>query len=131
MKNEHRGFIALISVIVVSVVLLLTATILSFSGFYARYNILDSEMKKRSAALADACVDEARIRLAADPAYLGNATTTVGDGQCYVGVIDAISSPSEALFKTRSMYKKYYTVYTVRVRLSDAAILSFEEVPAW
>ena len=45
-KRRNKGFIALISAIVISVILLLIAANLSLTSFYGRSNILDSELKE-------------------------------------------------------------------------------------
>ncbi len=50
------------SAIVISVVLLIIVTTSSFTGFYGRFNILDTELKARSAATADACVSSALLK---------------------------------------------------------------------
>lgn len=57
------------SAIVISAVLLMVAVTGSFTGFFARSNILDSELKKRSEAAAGACADQAILLLANDPSY--------------------------------------------------------------
>ena len=47
LRTKHRvynkGFVALTSVVIISAILLLVATSLSLSGFYGRFNILESE----------------------------------------------------------------------------------------
>lgn len=61
---QPRGFIALMSVIIISAVLLLVVTTSSFTGFYSRFNMLDAELKARSAAAADACADTQLLKAA-------------------------------------------------------------------
>ncbi len=61
---QPRGFIALISVIIISAVLLLVMTTSSFTGFYARFNMLDTELKARSSSAADACAGTQLLKAA-------------------------------------------------------------------
>ena len=76
--RSNTGFIALMSAIIISVILLLVTTTLSLNGFYSRSNILDSEMKEKSAWLANACLEKARLILATNPSATGKATIPIG-----------------------------------------------------
>lgn len=70
-RPATAGFIALMSAIIISAILLIVATTGSLTGFYERSNILDSELKDRSATAADACADQALLFIANDPTYAG------------------------------------------------------------
>jgi hypothetical protein len=125
--QKKEGFVALISVVIISAILLLVAVTLSLSGYYGRYNILDSELKKRSVAIAEACVDTALLNLANNPSYTGNATTTIGSDACYVGTVTGAGTKT---LKARSMYKNYYTDLKVVVNASTLSVVSWEETPS-
>ena len=78
MRKTNSGFIALFSVIIISFVLLIVAVTLNFTGFSGRFNILDSESKERSNALAEACIDSGRLAIALDE-YEEDEVVTVND----------------------------------------------------
>ncbi len=65
-----RGFIALISVIVMSTVLLGAAATLSQDVFFTRFDSLNLEYRKIARSLADACTAKALLLLADDYDYL-------------------------------------------------------------
>ena len=67
--RERGGFIALISVIVITMILLGVTASLGMKGFLDRFNILEGEAKETSAGLAWACAQSARIKISADLAY--------------------------------------------------------------
>lgn len=67
--KTSRGFIAIISVIILSVVLLAAAVSLAQYGVTTRYAMLDLERKGESETLASACVEVARIAVMNDPLY--------------------------------------------------------------
>lgn len=69
-KNE-RGYIALVSVLIISVVLLTLAVSVSLTGFYARSNILGTEVKEQSTALAESCIQKAIADVAIGNPALG------------------------------------------------------------
>ncbi|MDQ3075644.1 MAG: hypothetical protein M3Q34_00760 [bacterium] len=127
-QNKNRGFIALFSVIIISFVLLSVATTLNFSGFYGRFNVLDTEMKKISGNLADACIEKARLVIAQNTSYTGTASVTVGSKTCdYV-----VSNQSgDKIIVAHSEVNKAHTYYKVVVNndVSTIPITSFEELP--
>ncbi len=130
-KNKilQRGFMALISVILISAILMLIATSLSFSGFYARYNILDSEFKTQSTELAKSCIDAALIRLAHDYAYIPqNNKIFFGNDSCAFESV--LSSSSQKIIQVQANYKDFVT--NMRVVISpNFSITSREEVASF
>jgi len=123
--KKPRGFIALISAIIISALLLAIVASSSLGGFNSRFNLFESEMKERTMALADACVDHALLELANDLSYAGNATSTIGADTCYVGAIT--TAGSQKAFKTRAFKNNSYTYLAVTVDSSTLGVLSFEE----
>ena len=67
--KKGEGFIALISVIVITLILLTMTATLGTKGFLDRFNILEGEAKEISAGLAWACAQAARVKISNDPAY--------------------------------------------------------------
>lgn len=87
------GYIALISAIIISVLLMTLSTTLSMTGFFARFDVLNSEYKERSIALAEACGDTAMLKLAGDINYVvtpADQNVSVDTDKCS---ILSISSP--------------------------------------
>src|SRR5262245_12159267 len=86
--NHQNGFIAIVSAVVISALLILITLDLSYAGVFVRVNVLDTEYKKESVGYAEACVEKARIMIAntngfsasnqgvdIDPALAGNECT--------------------------------------------------------
>ncbi len=126
-SKKQKGFVALVTAVFISASLLIVVTTLSLSGFYSRYNVLDSEFKEQSLALADGCADIALVNIAINSAYLGNATSTIGGSECYVGSVSM--SGSNKIFRTRGIYKNTYTNLEVTVNSSTLAVVSWKEIP--
>ena len=125
-----RGFIALMSAVVISVVLLLLATTGSLIGFNSRFNILESEYKERSSALAEACVDQALLQLAHDASWEGDATSTLGSEQCYVGPVSPPAGGHITL-KTRANFQNSYSHFEVVINAVDLSVVSWKEDPTF
>lgn len=85
-NNPQRGFVALISAIVMSAVLMAFMASVGTASFYARFDALGIENKRESIALAESCVDTALLALATstDPTHYdpsGRAITIGTDAQ--------------------------------------------------
>lgn len=120
--KTNSGFIALMSAIIISVVLLLIVANLSLTSFYGRFNILDSELKEKSSALAEACVDTAMLKLVNDSDYSGNETVSVDADTC------EIESVSGGMISVRADYRNYVTKLEVDVD-SSISVTRWEEIP--
>ncbi|MBI2609980.1 hypothetical protein HYW53_02280 [Candidatus Giovannonibacteria bacterium] len=131
-KKSDNGFAALITVIVLSAILLTVALTLNQSGFFARSAILDSEYKERSSTLAEACVDQALVKLVADPAYGGNETISFGADACSVRPI-LFDSPAsgKTTIETKANFNEAITNLRIVVNSSDHALDSWVEIPSF
>jgi hypothetical protein len=125
-KNK-KGFVALMSAIIISIVLLVLATTLSFTGFNSRFNILDSETKERSSSLADSCIDLALLAFAKNTPYTVNTTLPVGSDFCKVGAYT--TSGSQKIFETQGIFSNSYTNLKVKIDGTTFKIISVEEIP--
>jgi hypothetical protein len=121
-KSRNEGFIALFSVIVITAILLLMATTLSFSGFFGRLNVFNSELKKESDALASACIDYAMLKLATEIDYTGNEEVDVGSETCNYEI------STGGKINTWASSGKAYTYYEALIDTEDFEIISFKEL---
>lgn len=126
-RSASRGFIALISIIIISAILMLVAVTLSFTGFYGRYNALDSEFKERSLALAEACAEEAILKIVMDAGYFGSETVEVEDEQCTIGAITVLGNIKT--FRAEAVFGEAYTNLEISYDFVNRSIASWEEVP--
>jgi hypothetical protein len=84
--NRSSGFIALISVMIISLVLLFAVISIGQRGLTSRFLLLDLERKVQTENLANACVESARIYIANDPTYSLSTPIeiTVGSEKCTI-----------------------------------------------
>lgn len=125
-KEKSRGFIALISVIIISAILMIVASTLSFKGFFGRFNALDFEFKEISTALAEACAEDALLKLTTNQSYSGNETLDIGKNSCFTG---AVSGGQIKDFKTKGVYQNSHTNVSVSFNTSNFSIVSWIETP--
>lgn len=133
MMSKERGYIALMSVIVISVLLMTIAIAVSFTGFFSRFNVLSEEYKERSLALAEACADTALLNLSLDPGYNPiNQTINIDSDACIV-VSKQIDSPAagQTTILTSGQFQQATTNIKVVVGSSDLSLVSWEEVASF
>ncbi len=116
---------ALMSAIIIATILLAITLGLGFSGFFTRLNILDSESKERSAALAEACVDAA-ILDSANNLYQSNKTVSVGKDICTI--ISSQNTGGQTLIKTQAIINGSYTnLKVIATNTTAFKIISWDE----
>lgn len=82
-KQNTRGFIALMSSVIISTVLLGLALTAGASGAFSRFDALNAEYKRVSLALAESCANSALLKIAQNYNYApaGEVVTIGVDGQ--------------------------------------------------
>jgi hypothetical protein len=95
-KNPQHGFIALISILILSAVLLATTLSLAQFGIANRFFILNLEQKAVSKKVAEACVQIARIKVYNDPTYTVSTPVSVAiaGGTCNIYTVTVSGSNS-------------------------------------
>ena len=127
-RRSGAGFIALMSAIIISAILLVVITTGGLTGFYGRANILDSELKDRSSAAADACADQAFLLIANDSAYTGLTLLTLNSlDSCRVQV----SGVSPKSIRVQATSSNAVTNLQISYDPATPAVLSWQEVPVF
>ena len=128
---QQGGFIALMSVIILSMVLLLVVVGASLTSFNSRFNALDAELKSRSEAAADACANQVLLQLANDISYTGNEVLTLNTiDSCRIGAVSAVGG-SQKTFEVQATSSTAVTNLSIVVLSSDLSTVSWQEVPTY
>ncbi len=124
------GFIALMAVIVISLVLLVMTVEESSSGWHTRFNILGTEAKEQASSLAEGCAEQALATMLTDPAYMGNATTTITEGTCYVFPVQ-LNFPVAGLvtIKTQAVVRGSYANLDMAMNMNNIHFGSIPTTP--
>ncbi len=128
LKNSD-GYIALISAIIISLVLMMITFSLSIAGFFQRFDLLDAESKEQSLALARACVDDALLDILNNSNYIAtNENVTVDTKKCSIISVE-YNAPmvGQITLKTQAVINKAYTNLKAIINSVDASIISLEE----
>ncbi|GEM_PF-1070872 len=103
-KKEEKGYIAIISAIIILFLIVIVGIVLNFSTLFARFNVLDAEYKRQSNQLAEACFEFLLLKLAQNPSYsTNNEKITIEKGECtIVSLTKNISScPDNSFYKVK------------------------------
>jgi hypothetical protein len=135
--KPQRGFIALISSIIISSILLALATSLGASTFFTRFDVLNSEYKRISLGLAEACVNATLAKIGSDYDYTGNETISLGTGygttlQCTIGTLTHTDSGGKRTFAiaTKASFKGAWSNVSVSAVAQDPSVAPVVPPPA-
>ena len=127
-KKSGTGFIALTSAVIIAAVLLIAAVTGGLAGYFGRANILDSELKHRSATAANACADQAFLLIADDPAYTGLSLFTFNSlDSCRV----QISGSSPKSVRVQATSSSAVTNLQISYDPSAYSVVSWQEVATY
>ena len=131
MRQHPKGYIALISVLLISVALLVAVASLSFSGYLNRFIILDAEAKDESLAYAEACASSAIGEVTKNSSYTPPAPPAnelnIGTGKCSIDSV--VSAGSNRLINTSATVGKAVTKIQVEFDPLSLNIISWNEIP--
>ena len=133
-SSYQGGYIALISAVIISSLLLIITFTVNFSNFFARFNILDSEYKKVSTGLAEGCADTAILELSKDNAWqpnggAGDMLVSIENKSCKI--CEVSNSGAQKIIRTRAVYQKAHTnlEVTITANGSNITVDSWLETP--
>ena len=125
--NNQRGFIAITTAVILSVLTLVIALSLGQSLLISRGNKLDYYLKRSTHFLATTCLDTALLELSKNKLFEGNATTTLDDGQ-ECGILPVETSGSNKIIKARAEINGIVTNLKLTVTTATLSTVSLEEV---
>lgn len=128
--DKSGGYVALFSALIISAVLLGVVAAGSSMGFFTRLDILDSEIKEKSYALAEACIHTALLKLSVDEDLSAGETVTV-DGFVTPPETCSIRAYSgTGAIESEAVYRNSYTNLQVTFD-ADYNILTWTEVASF
>ncbi len=126
MKFPHRGYIAISTAIILSILILAVAIALGSSHLFTRFNVTDFEDKHISYSAARSCLDQALLKLANDSTYAGNESFTVGSDTCTLQTITA--SGANKVIGSRAQINGATTDLRLTVDGTSLSTVSLEEL---
>lgn len=128
---QQRGFIALISVLILSVILLASVISLAQYGITSRYALLTLENKTITEELAQACIQVARIAIYNDHLYeTVDHLIPIGNYNCMIKNIFA-NTPllGTSRIETNASLSGATTNLRTEIQANSGKIIKIEEIP--
>lgn len=123
-NNKQSGFVMLMSSIIISAVLVAVVFSISFSGFFTRFNLLDSYNKEASLALAEACGNIAILKKVQNSSYAGGESLAIGSETCTVNPITGLEIKTTA--------NKDGAISNILINLNSSFVVTrWREVPSF
>ena len=120
--NKQGGYVALMSTIVISLVLLVLISQDAFAGWSTRFSVLGTEAKEQASALAEGCSDQALTRVITDVtgawAQTGVDMTLPDGGTCHIYPLD-FSSPPLVRVQTQAVVRGSYANLSLSQNFQD------------
>lgn len=126
--NKRAGYLAIISSVIVTAIVMTIALVFSSSNFFGRFDTQNIEFKSLSRAAAEACLEYAKLKLA-EGAYGGNETVAVGNYTCQILAIE--TNGSQKIIKTKSEIQKGNTNLKLTVDSQTLKTISLEELTSF
>lgn len=130
--NHNRGFVALVSVLVIGAVGVALATGLLWGGVGVLRTALTVEQSAQARAFANACVEYALKELRDSTSYAGGETLTFSEGSCDIETIGGSGNTNRTVQATGTAGS---VVRRVEVEVAEVAprmtLTSWQEVAAF
>jgi len=129
-RGADRGFIGLITVIILGLIILVLGLSASFTGQTQLIIAAGADRAENARQANEACVDEALNRLRLDNGYTGSFTLAVGSVTCSATVSGVSPTKTIAVATTDGSYVQSATVTATR-RSNGAGNAKGWGVSAW
>lgn len=124
-KKNKEGYIAVISAIIITAIIMVIALVFSSSNFLGRLDTQTEEMKDTSRKLTEGCLEYARLKLAANSSYAGSESHTIASSSCYIYAIQ--TQGSNKIIQALSTISNRNTSIKLTVNGTTLKIVSQEE----
>lgn len=129
--TNQKGYVLVITVLVLSSVILMLATASAFTLVGVEQRGSEHRQSIQAQSLAEGCMETALLERRLDPGYTGNETITIDGQSCTIRPFIAGSNPPLTI---QTEATKNSRTYRVQVKISDTATMtvqSWERVTDW
>ena len=124
-----KGYIAISTSVILSILIMVVAAALGAYSFTSRFGYVDFDNKHGSYSLARSCLDHALLRFAENPLYAGNETVDVSSYQCLIATFE-VSGPN-TIIKARAQISGATTNLRLTVNTANLSTISLEELTSF
>jgi len=123
---NNRGYIAITTAIILSIVTMSVAISLGSSNLLTRFNFVAFNNKQTTYFVARSCLSHALLQLVKNISYAGNENVNVSSYQCSIQAVET-SGPNK-IIKAKSQISGATTNLKLTVAAATLSTVSLEEV---
>ena len=127
-ERVNRGYIAIVSAVIVTLILLLVVLVSSQRSFLSNEGARMFEAKEESMAAAEGCLEHALLKITIG-SYSGGETIVVGSSTCAVLPIQFLTTST--VIKASSTVRNATTKLRLIVATTSLQTISKEEAAGW
>jgi len=125
-ENKKNGYIALVSLLIISSITLFIAVNANLFGISESRMALDRANSSKAFYLANLCAEEALIKLKDDSNYSGNETINTSRGNCEILLIEGSGETNRTVKTTGNFDNK-----TRKIKIEISRINPLMEISSW
>lgn len=123
---NNRGYIAVTTAIILSIVIMVVAIALGSSNLLTRLNFVAFTNKQTTYFVARSCLSHALFQLIKNISYAGNENVNAGSYQCSIQPIE--TSGLNKIIKARAQINGATTNFKLTVTTATLSTVSLEEL---
>jgi len=121
-----RGYIALISILIISAVLILIVSTVSQLGIGRVSMAIERNQSLESSYVVEACAEEALMKLAESSSYSGDETITINGNNCQILPVENLGGESRRVKVSATLYNQ-----TKRIKIEISQLTPRITVSSW
>ncbi len=125
-KSKKNGYIALTSIIILSLILESIVLNSSLSGYFVQRNVLQTEYKEKSFYQAQSCVAEAILKLVQNNFYRDPISINFSNYSCSIDKIELQNQ--QFIITTSSNVQGFITILETKINSEDFSVITFREM---
>jgi len=133
MKNffKKNGYVSLISVIIIGAIVLAAVLSLTFISLQQSAGMIERTRTLRNYYLANACANEALVKLQKDSNYTGNETITIDDYSCSIENISGSGNSGRIIIASSQIVNQQKKIEIIIDQLRPKTIIKFWGETYW
>lgn len=130
-NNKHRenGYIAIVSAVILTIVILTIAISFSSSNFLGRFDSGFFESKEATSAYAQGCIEYTLLKLSIDSGYAGNESVAIASSTCTIRPIT--TGGGQKIIQTYAIVDNKTTNLEITVDENTLETILFREVSSF
>jgi len=123
--QKQNGYVALITLIIIGAIVLLATLSLTFISLEQRTGMISRNRTLNNYYLANACANQALVKLQKDPTYGGNETINLDSQSCQIEAISGSGNTGRTIIASSLVVNQQKKIKVDIAQLRPVTIINF------